>query len=69
MEKESFWILHSFGPLFWALFAGFILLLVAASLLLKNRSEKTKKIRAVSAKMESVCQLRVINEKKKSGNH
>ena len=32
-------------------------------------SERTKKIRAVSAKMESVCQLRVINEKKKSGNH
>ncbi len=49
MEKESFWILHSFGPLFWTLFAGFILLLVVVSLLLKNRSEKAKKIVLITA--------------------
>ena len=39
---SEFWILRSFGPLFFALLAFFILLLVVASLLVKGKSERTK---------------------------
>ena len=42
MTQQSFWIMKSFNPLFFASFAAFALLLVFASLLLKNRSEKTR---------------------------
>ena len=46
---ESFWIMKTFNPLFFTTFALFIGLLVAASLLVKNRSEKTKKIVLITA--------------------
>ncbi len=49
MEKESFWIMRTFNPLFFACFAFFIALLVIASLLLRKRSEKTKKIVLITA--------------------
>ncbi len=49
MEKESFWIMQKFGPLFFTCFAFFIALLVIASLLLRKRSEKTKKIVLITA--------------------
>lgn len=44
MTKESFWIMRTFNPLFFACFAFFIALLVVVSLILKNRSEKTKRV-------------------------
>ncbi len=44
MSQETFWIMRSFNPLFFASFAAFIALLIIASLILKNRSEKTKRI-------------------------
>ena len=47
-EKEL-WIMRPFGGLFLAVFAGFILLLVLASLLLRGKSEQTKKTVLVSA--------------------
>ena len=47
-EKEL-WIMRPFGGLFLAVFAGFILLLVLASLLLREKSEQTKKTVLVSA--------------------
>ena len=40
---DDFWIMRPFNPLFWAVFAAFVLLLSAASLLLKGRSETAKK--------------------------
>ncbi len=49
MAKESFWIMRTFNPLFFATFGAFIALLVIASLILKNRSEKTKKIVLITA--------------------
>ena len=49
MGNESFWIMKTFNPLFFVTFAAFIALLVAASLLVKNRSEKTKKIVLITA--------------------
>ena len=49
MGNESFWIMKTFNPLFLVTFAAFIALLVAASLLVKNRSEKTKKIVLITA--------------------
>ena len=49
MANESFWIMRTFNPLFFATFGTFIALLVIASLILKNRSEKTKKIVLITA--------------------
>ena len=49
MTQDSFWIMRTFNPLFFATFAAFIALLVIASLLVKNRSEKTKKIVLITA--------------------
>ncbi len=49
MSQDSFWIMRTFNPLFFATFAAFIALLVVASLLVKNRSEKTKKIVLITA--------------------
>ena len=49
MEKSSFWIMNTFNPLFFACFALFIALLVVASLILRKRSEKTKKIVLITA--------------------
>ena len=40
---DDFWIMRPFNTLFWAVFAAFALLLAAASLLLKGRSETAKK--------------------------
>ena len=42
MTDESFWILRPFNTLFILVFAFFILLLVAASMLLRGKSERTK---------------------------
>ena len=44
MSQESFWIMRTFNPLFFTCFAFFIALLVIASLILKKRSEKTRRI-------------------------
>ena len=49
MTQESFWIMRPFGPLFNLCFAGFILLLIAASLMLRGKSEKTKRTVLVAA--------------------
>ena len=49
MANESFWIMKTFNPLFFTTFAAFIALLVAASLLVRKRSEKTKKIVLITA--------------------
>lgn len=49
MSQESFWIMHTFNPLFLATFAAFIALLAAGSLLLRKRSEKAKKIVLIAA--------------------
>ena len=42
--KESFWILRPFNPIYLCTFAFFIALLVISSILLKNRSERTRSI-------------------------
>ena len=42
MPSESFWIMRPFNPLFILVFAGFIVLLTVASLLLRNKSRSTK---------------------------
>ena len=49
MSLDSFWILNTFNPIFFVLFALFIALLVAASLLLRKRSEKAKKTVLIAA--------------------
>ena len=49
MTNESFWIMRTFNPLFFTCFAFFIALLVIASLILRNRSEKAKKIVLITA--------------------
>ncbi|MBQ1631858.1 MAG: YwaF family protein [Clostridia bacterium] len=49
MTQESFWMMRTFNPLFFATFAAFILLLVIASLLLRKRSERAKKIVLITA--------------------
>ena len=40
---DDFWIMRPFNALFWAVFAAFALLLAAACLLLRGKSEKAKK--------------------------
>ena len=42
--KESFWILRPFNPIYLCTFAFFIALLVISSILLKNKSERTRSI-------------------------
>ncbi len=49
MSQESFWIMRTFNPLFFACFAFFIALLAIASLILRNRSEKTRRIVLIAA--------------------
>ena len=49
MTHESFWIMRTFNPLFFATFAAFIALLVIVSLLLRKRSEKTRSIILIAA--------------------
>lgn len=49
MTQESFWIMRTFNPLFFACFGFFIALLIAASLILRKRSEKAKKIVLITA--------------------
>ncbi len=39
---NEFWIMRPLGPLFFAVFACFLLLLIVASLLLRRRSERTR---------------------------
>ncbi len=46
---SDFWIMKPFNALFFGVFAGFILLLIAASLALKGKSEKTKGTVLISA--------------------
>ena len=45
----DFWILRPFSPLFWGLTGFFLLLLTAASLLLRGKSERTKTLVLVCA--------------------
>ena len=49
MPQESFWIMRPFQPLFYLCFAAFLLLLIAGSLLLRGRSENTKRAVLVAA--------------------
>ena len=44
MPKESFWILRPFNPVYLCTFAFFIALLVVSSLLLRDKSEKTRRV-------------------------
>ena len=43
MTHSDFWIMRPFNALFCLVFGAFLLLLIAASLLLKNKSEKTRR--------------------------
>ena len=45
----DFWIMRPFGPLFFAIFAVFVLLLAAAGHLLREKSERTKALVIASA--------------------
>ena len=47
--NPDFWIMRPFNTLFLLVFAAFLLLLVIASLLLKNKSERTKQMVLVAA--------------------
>lgn len=44
MERESFWVLRHFNAVFFCTFGLFIALLVVASLILRNKSDKTRSI-------------------------
>ena len=41
---SDFWILRPFNPLFWGVFAFFLAILAAAALILKNKSDRAKRI-------------------------
>ena len=43
MEKENFWVLRPFNPIFLISFGLFIALLVVSSLLLRKKDEKTRR--------------------------
>ena len=45
----DFWVLRPFNTIFNIVFAGFLLILIIASLLVRNKSERTKQIVLVSA--------------------
>ena len=49
MANDSFWIMRPFNTLFNLVFAAFLLVLVLASLLLRNKSERTKSCVLVTA--------------------
>ena len=49
MTQSDFWILRPFNPLFCAVFAGFLLVLVVASLLVRGKSQRVKKTVIVTA--------------------
>lgn len=42
LPEADFWIMRPFNGLFFAVLAFFMLLLIVSSLLLKNKSEKTR---------------------------
>lgn len=44
MQTEGFWVLRPFNPVFLCSFGFFIVLLVISSLILRNKSEKTRRI-------------------------
>ena len=44
MPKESFWVMRPFNALFFCLFGFFIALLVVSSILLRKKSENTRRI-------------------------
>ena len=46
---QDFWIMRPFNLLFFLSFAGFLLLLMIASLLLRNKSEKVRDIVLIAA--------------------
>ena len=48
-SDAGFWIIHPFNPVFCAVFAAFILLLIVASLLVRGRSDRTKRTVIVAA--------------------
>ena len=43
MQTESFWVLRPFNPVFLCCFAFFVALLVVSSLILRNKSEQTRR--------------------------
>ena len=47
--NSEFWIIRPFNPVFLACFAAFLLLLVIASLALRNKSERTRQIVLIAA--------------------
>jgi len=49
MQTESFWVLRPFNPVFLCSFGLFIVLLIVSSLILRNKSEKTRRIVLCSA--------------------
>ena len=48
-QGTEFWSIHPFNPLFCAVFAGFVLLLIIASLLVRKKSDQTKRTAIVAA--------------------
>ncbi len=54
MPKENFWILRPFNAVFLCCFALFIALLVVSSLILRNKSEKTRRTVLVVACLVTV---------------
>ena len=52
---DDFWIMRPFNALFWAVFAAFALLLAAACLLLRGKSEKAgRRLRADSDRIHTI---------------
>ncbi len=49
VQKSDLWVMTPFNALYCAVFVGFLLLLAAASVLLRGKSEKTKKTVLVTA--------------------
>ena len=49
MQSESFWVIRPFNAVFLLTFAAFLVLLIAASLLLRKRSERTRTAVLVAA--------------------
>ncbi len=55
MTQNDFWMMTAFNPLFFGVFAIFILMLVVASIVLKNKSDKVK-----TAVLVTACVLTLI---------
>ena len=46
---SGFWIMRPFTPLFWGVFAFFLAILTAAALILKNKSDRAKRVTLTAA--------------------